>query len=68
MNKAKGLYDYLELVAGKYEDMITVGDNINDADMIREFRSYAMANGVDEIKRLADEIVSDVTELLEKEM
>ena len=54
INKAQGLYHYLELVGGKYEDMITVGDNINDTHMIKEFRSYAMANGVQSIKDIAD--------------
>ena len=54
MNKAQGLYDYLKIVGGKYEDMITVGDNINDTHMIKEFCSYAMANGVQSIKDIAD--------------
>lgn len=68
INKAKGLYDYLELVGGKYEDMITVGDNINDTHMIKEFRSYAMANGVQSIKDLADYEIESVIELIEREM
>lgn len=68
MNKAQGLYDYLELVGGKYEDMITVGDNINDTHMIKEFCSYAMANGVQSIKDIADYEIEGITELIEKEM
>lgn len=68
INKAKGLYDYLELVGGKYEDMITVGDNINDTHMIKEFRSYAMANGVQSIKDIADYEIAGITELIEKEL
>ena len=68
MNKAKGLYDYLELVGGKYEDMITVGDNINDTHMIKEFRSYAMANGVQLIKDIADYETLGITELIEREI
>lgn len=68
MNKAKGLYDYLELVGGKYEDMITVGDNINDTHMIKEFRSYAMANGVQSIKDIADYETLGITELIEREI
>ena len=68
INKAKGLYDYLELVGGKYEDMITVGDNINDTHMIKEFRSYAMANGVQSIKDIADYETESVTALIEKEL
>ena len=68
INKAKGLYDYLEIVGGKYEDMITVGDNINDTHMIKEFRSYAMANGVQSIKDIADYVTESVIELIEKEL
>ena len=68
MNKAQGLYDYLELVGGKYEDMITVGDNINDTHMIKEFRSYAMANGVQSIKDIADYEIVGITELIEREI
>ena len=58
----------MELFGGVYDDVITVGDNVNDIDMIREFRSYAMENGVDEVKCLADVIVSDVTEIFAKEL
>ena len=68
INKAKGLYDYLELIGGKYEEMITVGDNINDTHMIKEFRSYAMANGVQSIKDIADYETKGITELIEKEI
>lgn len=68
MNKARGLYILMDFVGAKYEDIITVGDNINDRDMIAEFRSYSMATGVEEIKALADFIVPEVTDLIEKEL
>ncbi|MBQ5592579.1 MAG: HAD-IIB family hydrolase [Clostridia bacterium] len=68
MNKAKGLYILMDIVGAKYEDIIAVGDNINDRDMIAEFRSYAMETGVEEIKALADFIVPEVTDLIEKEL
>lgn len=58
----------MDIVGAKYEDIIAVGDNINDRDMIAEFRSYAMETGVDEIKNLADFIVPEVTDLIEKEL
>ncbi len=67
MNKAQGLYKLLEIVGGEYDDMITVGDNINDTHMIAEFRSYAMENAVQSIKDIADYITPGVTELIEKE-
>ena len=68
VNKARGLWRIMEMLHASHEDVIAVGDNINDTDMIREFRSYAMANGVKAIRDLADGIVSDVTEIIEKEM
>lgn len=68
MNKAQGLYKLLEIVGAEYDDMITVGDNINDTHMIAEFRSYAMENAVQSIKDIANYETPGVTELIEKEM
>lgn len=67
VNKAEGLLQLVRHYGATREDVITVGDNVNDADMLRAFRSYAMQSGVAEIIALADGIVSDVTELLELE-
>ena len=68
VNKANGIYALLDVVGGKYEDVIAVGDNINDTHMIAEFRSYAMANGVDSIKALANVITESITDLIYNEM
>lgn len=68
MNKAQGLYKFLELIGAEYDDLITVGDNINDTHMIAEFRSYAMENAVQSIKDIADCEIAGITELIEKEM
>ena len=68
IDKAQGIYGLLELVGGQYSDVIAVGDNINDRAMIAEFRSYAMENGVESIKILANYIISDITDLIEKEI
>ena len=68
MDKAKGIYLLLDILGAKSEDVIAVGDNVNDKAMIAEFRSYAMENGVDFIKELADSTISSVTELIEKEL
>lgn len=68
VNKAEGLYRIMEFFGCTHKDVIAVGDNFNDLDMLREFRSYAMANGVDEIKAIANDIVNDVTDLIEKEL
>ena len=68
INKAKGLYILMEHLGAKYEDVITVGDNINDRDMIAEFRSYAMENAVPLIKELASDVTPGIAELIEKEI
>lgn len=68
VNKAKGLYRLMELTGAEYDDVITVGDNVNDYDMIKEFRSYAMESGVREIKDLADFVTPGVAELIELEL
>lgn len=67
MNKAKGIYLLMDFVGAKYEDVIVVGDNVNDLDMIKEFKSYAMENGVDMIKKIADYTTPGVVELIERE-
>lgn len=68
VDKAKGIYGLLEALGASYDDVIAVGDDYNDEAMIAEFRSYAMANGVQLIKDLADDITEGITELIEKEM
>ena len=37
-------------------------------DMIRAFHSYAMANGVEEIREAAEGVVESVTELIRREL
>lgn len=68
MDKAQGIYKLLDLVDGKKEDIIAVGDNVNDEAMIKEFYSYAMENGVVSIKETADCITVSIEELIEKEL
>ncbi|MBP3442566.1 MAG: HAD-IIB family hydrolase [Clostridia bacterium] len=68
IDKAKGLYRLAEMLSVDYNDIIAVGDNINDTHMIAEFRSYAMENAVDSIKELADFVTPGVAELIEKEL
>ena len=68
MDKAKGIYKFIDLLGATYDDVIAVGDNINDKDMIKEFRSYAMENAVPLIKELADFETPSVTELIYREL
>jgi HAD superfamily hydrolase (TIGR01484 family) len=68
VNKAYGLRRVAALFGGNEADIIAVGDNINDLDMLKAFRSYAMENGVEEVKCAADRTVRDVTDLIRMEM
>lgn len=68
INKATGLYALAEMLSAEYNDIIAVGDNINDTHMIAEFRSYAMENAVDSIKELADFVTPSVADLIDKEL
>lgn len=68
MDKAQGIYRLLKICGAQYEDVITVGDNVNDIAMLREFYSYAMENGVDAVKQIADRTTPSVTQLIYNEL
>ncbi len=68
INKTTGLLQVASHFGVGRENVIAVGDNINDTDMIRDFYSYAMASGVESIKTLADEITESVIALIEREL
>lgn len=68
VNKAEGLRRVAALFRGDEADIIAVGDNINDLDMIRAFPSYAMENGVEEVRCAAGQTVASVTELILREL
>ena len=68
VNKAEGLKNLAAIYGASEMDVIAVGDNVNDADMIRAFRSYAMENGVQSIKDMATFTTKSVTELIYREI
>ena len=68
VNKAYGLRRVAALFGGNEADIIAVGDNLNDLDMLKAFRSYAMENGVEEVKLVAGQTVKTVNELILREL
>ena len=68
VNKAQGIYRLIEALGADEKDVITVGDQMNDADMISAFRSYAMANGAEAIRNMADAVTPGVPELIRREL
>ena len=68
INKTQGLLRVAEHFGAGSEDLIAVGDNVNDTDMIRDLYSYAMETGVESIKFLADRTTESVAALIMQEL
>jgi len=67
VDKATGISELASMWKIAYENVCTVGDNYNDVAMLKAFRSYAVANAVDYVKKIASAVVEDIAELCEKE-
>lgn len=68
VDKAMGLRRLAAHFGVAEEDIIAVGDNLNDAAMVGAFRSYAMAQGSEELKQIATCVTESVTDLINKEL
>ena len=68
VDKASGLRRLAAHFGVAEEDIIAVGDNLNDAAMVCAFRGYAMAQGSEELKAVADCVTESVTDLIIKEL
>lgn len=68
VDKAVGIRRLAARMGVPESDVIAVGDNVNDRAMIEAFRSYAVRNAVPSILELADEVVTDIVELIDREI
>ena len=68
VDKAAGLRRLAAHFGVGEEGIIAVGDNLNDAAMVGAFRSYAMAQGSEELKAIATFVTESVTDLIIKEL
>ncbi|MHC1735735.1 MAG: HAD hydrolase family protein [Erysipelotrichaceae bacterium] len=66
INKANTLH----ILAKTHKDVeiTTIGDHMNDIDMVREFNGFAIAEGRDELKLVAKEVVEDIADAIERLM
>ena len=64
VNKATGLVKLAEILEVDKENIFTVGDNYNDIDMLKAFKSCAISTGVEGIKKYADYICDDVADVV----
>ncbi len=63
--KVSGLYEVLALFHAQKDDLFVAGDNLNDLSMIKEFSSFAMREGRDELKPHARAVVGSIAEIVE---
>lgn len=62
-NKAGGIRKILEYYGGSMEDTVSVGDSLNDLEMIQECGiGIVMGNGNEQLKSYADYVTSDIGE------
>lgn len=68
VNKASGLRRLAAILGCREADIVAVGDNINDLDMLTAFRSYAMESGVEAAKQAANFQTPGIAELIDREL
>ncbi|MBQ8546051.1 MAG: HAD-IIB family hydrolase [Clostridia bacterium] len=66
ISKVSGIYEY----ASQFENakIVTVGDNVNDIPMIKEFDGYAVSNAKDELKEIANHHCDRIADMIEEIM
>jgi len=64
VDKAQGVYKLMEIYNVGYDDVITIGNDINDYSMIAEFNSYAVENSAEEIMKTANHVTYDIVSLI----
>lgn len=68
VNKAEGIRRLCGIYGVAEQDVIAVGDNLNDGDMLRAFYSYAMEHGHPDAKEMATHITENVTDMILQEL
>lgn len=65
VTKSSGIRALMQIHGLTDGDVITVGDNYNDYDMIKDFNGVTVPNAVDAIKEISSRVYNDFTELVE---
>ena len=68
VNKAEGIRRLCALYGVAEQDVIAVGDNRNDGDMLKAFYSYAMEHGHPDAKGMATRTTANVTDMILREL
>lgn len=62
--KSTGIRALAGLLGADTEDIITVGDNVNDVDMLSDFCGYAVSTGKEAAKAAARYVTEDIAEII----
>lgn len=62
-SKVTGIYEYAKMFENA--EIYTVGDNVNDIDMIREFNGFAVSNALDEVKAVAKHQCDRIADMID---
>ncbi len=68
VNKAEGIRRLCAIYGVAETDVIAVGDNLNDGDMLKAFYSYAMEHGHPDAKGMATHTTANVTDMILQEL
>ena len=68
VDKATGIRELCAHFGVAEQDVIAVGDNLNDMAMIEAFYSYAMTHGNEELKQQATHTTENVTDMILREL
>ena len=50
----------------KNKDVYTIGDGINDVDMVRDYNGYRVKNSCDELNTITNKVVDSVNDLINR--
>jgi len=63
INKAKAIEKILQV--NQYKEVYTIGDGLNDLDMINQFYGFAISSGNDYLKQCAKKVVNNIGECID---
>jgi len=64
VTKTTGIRELLKITGVKEEDVITIGDQLNDYEMIRDFNGCAVVNAYEPVKAIARKLYANFTDLV----
>ena len=64
-SKVTGIYEYAKLFKDQNPRVYTVGDNLNDIPMIKEFCGFAVSNAKEDVKKVAKHQCNRIADMID---